>query len=183
MHLTKRLVIPASEISERFLLKERIEFALARISSSKARKEFAYELPDYLLALAISLKSGLAVLPALEWIAGNATGRLAAQFKECVENVSLGADLQLELAEVAKRFPDSILEDLVQKLSAALTLGIPIANELLQLSEVASGQVNQKVAKQVGSNETKMLVPTIFLILPITVLFAVFPSLSMLGIS
>lgn len=183
MQLAKRLVIPATEITVSFLLREKVQLAFAKLKTIRVRNEFGFEFPDFLLALAIALKSGMAILPAMEWIAGNATGKLARNFQECVENVSLGADLQLELAILAKNFPDPILEDLTQKLSAALSLGVPVASELLQLSEVATEQVNQRIAKQVGANETKMLVPTIFLILPITVLFAVFPSLSMLGIS
>jgi tight adherence protein C len=43
--------------------------------------------------------------------------------------------------------------------------------------------VQQVIAKKAGQNETRMLVPLIFLILPVTVLFAVYPSLQVLSIT
>jgi tight adherence protein C len=38
----------------------------------------------------------------------------------------------------------------------------------------------RELIRRAGQNETKMLVPTIFLILPVTVLFAIFPSILVL---
>jgi tight adherence protein C len=42
-------------------------------------------------------------------------------------------------------------------------------------------EIKSRLLKQVGRNETRMLIPLVFLILPITVLFAIYPSLELLN--
>jgi tight adherence protein C len=53
---------------------------------------------------------------------------------------------------------------------------------LSSLAESARADQRNDLLKQVGRNETKMLIPLVFLILPVTVLFAVYPSLQLLNI-
>jgi tight adherence protein C len=42
-------------------------------------------------------------------------------------------------------------------------------------------EIKSRLLKQAGKNETRMLIPLVFLILPITVLFAIYPSLELLN--
>jgi tight adherence protein C len=42
-------------------------------------------------------------------------------------------------------------------------------------------EIKSRLLKQAGRNETRMLIPLVFLILPITVLFAIYPSLELLN--
>jgi tight adherence protein C len=62
-----------------------------------------------------------------------------------------------------------------------MTRGAPVSEQLLAHSRAARSQIQRNLMKQAGANETKMLIPVIFLILPVTVLFAVFPSISLLS--
>jgi tight adherence protein C len=55
-----------------------------------------------------------------------------------------------------------------------------MAEQFTQLAESARGQLRVAQLKNAGKNELKMLVPLVFLILPVTVLFAIFPSLQIL---
>jgi tight adherence protein C len=41
--------------------------------------------------------------------------------------------------------------------------------------------LHNQMLKLSARNETRMLIPLVFLILPVTILFAIFPSLEMLG--
>jgi tight adherence protein C len=50
----------------------------------------------------------------------------------------------------------------------------------MQLANSLRQEQGRRLLKQAGSSETKMLIPTVFLILPVTVLFAVFPSVLVL---
>jgi len=70
--------------------------------------------------------------------------------------------------------------ELTQKLQISIERGTPSAHQISQLSQSIQQQVLRGLIKRAGENETKMLIPTIFLILPVTVLFAVFPSLAVL---
>jgi tight adherence protein C len=48
------------------------------------------------------------------------------------------------------------------------------------LSASAKSQLKVAQLKAAGRNELKMLIPLVFLILPVTIAFAVFPSLQLL---
>jgi tight adherence protein C len=159
------------------------EREIRRLVTSGDRKAIVYELPDFLLALSMSLRAGLPLITAIDFLAENLTGKIGDRLREISHDVSLGADLTEELKALARDFPEQIIEDLVEKLNSGFALGVSVAGDILQLSQVASEEINRRIAKQAGANETKMLIPTIFLILPITVLFAIYPSLTMLGFS
>ena len=88
-----------------------------------------------------------------------------------------------ELGELAKRIPLSELEEFCQKLQVSIERGTPVAHQISQLSESIQQQVIKNLIRRAGQNETKMLIPTVFLILPVTVLFAIFPSLLVLNSS
>jgi tight adherence protein C len=77
--------------------------------------------------------------------------------------------------------PDRLLIELVQKLKLAIDRGTPLADALESLVETARSEFSASILARAGSSETKMLIPTVFLILPVTVLFAIYPSLSLLG--
>jgi tight adherence protein C len=97
-----------------------------------------------------------------------------------VRNLDLGADLIEELSELAVRLPIEELSELCQKLRVAIERGTPIAHQISNLADSIQQQVMRDLIRRAGQNETKMLVPTIFLILPVTVLFAIFPSILVL---
>jgi tight adherence protein C len=53
---------------------------------------------------------------------------------------------------------------------------------LISQATTINHQLAQKELQKANSNETKMLLPMVFLILPMSVLMASFPSLSNLGL-
>jgi tight adherence protein C len=105
---------------------------------------------------------------------------LGQELKALVANLELGADLAQEIRDLADRSPDPGVIELAEKLVSAIERGAPISNQVMQLAESQRQLLARNLLRRAGSNETKMLVPTIFLILPVTVLFAVFPSVLVL---
>ncbi len=69
---------------------------------------------------------------------------------------------------------------MVQTLISNLETGASVSGSLFDQSASIRELNDRRLMKQAARNETKMLVPTIFLILPVTILFAIFPSLAML---
>jgi tight adherence protein C len=69
---------------------------------------------------------------------------------------------------------------LVEKLNMSLDRGAPVAEQTMQLAYSLRQEQGRALLRQAGSSETKMLIPTVFVILPVTVLFAVFPSVLVL---
>jgi tight adherence protein C len=138
------------------------------------------ELPDYMFALALTLQNGLSLLSALSWLDDRTSGQVAKEVRRALVACEQGAEFSAELLEVGNRLPEPQLQELISKLIAASDRGTPVV-ELVQLqAESVRSEANQLVLAAAGRNETKMLIPTVFLILPITVLFAIFPSLQAL---
>jgi tight adherence protein C len=126
------------------------------------------------------LENGLPVSVAIRWLQPRLSGDWQRQFGLLVANLDLGADLLEELGELALRIPIPEVIEFCQKLKLSIERGTPCAHQISQLSESIQHQMIRSLIKRAGQNETKMLIPTIFLILPVTVLFAIFPSLLVL---
>lgn len=151
-----------------------------RFTHAKRIKTLASELPDFLLVFALAVKSGASVALTLSYLKDRCRGQISKELTELVTAIDLGASLVEELQSIAQRLPSPRIEEFTQTLISNLEFGAAISESLLEQSKSSSEELARNLAKQAASNETKMLIPTIFLILPITVLFAMFPSLAML---
>ncbi len=150
-------------------------------SSGADRKQVDYELPDFAQALGLLLGNGLPVNVALGWLAPRSSGLVAKAFSQINDDLELGADLVHELDRLGKQVPNQQLVELCEKLSVAIVRGAPVSTQVIAHAGAARALLHRQLLKQAGSNETKMLVPVIFLILPVTVLFAIFPSMLVLA--
>jgi tight adherence protein C len=140
------------------------------------------ELPELLELMSVSLSAGDGLFVALARVTPRANGVLAQSLKKILLALELGADLETELKWLAMTLPQRQVVEFTNKLSMALRRGTPLAQMLRSLAESTRSDLRNDLLKQAGRNETRMLVPLIFLILPVTVLFAVYPSLQLLNI-
>jgi tight adherence protein C len=160
-------------------LKLRISSYQKNIFVAKNKKALR-ELPDFTEAVALLLQTGLPVGVALSWLQPRMTGELGKELSIVINNIGLGADLAAELSEAATRIGHEGFHELVEKLSMSLDRGAPVAEQTMQLAYSLRQEQGRGLLRQAGSSETKMLIPTVFVILPVTVLFAVFPSVLVL---
>jgi tight adherence protein C len=151
------------------------------VSKSRLRSALE-ELPEVLEMLAASLSAGDGIFAALARVTPIATGVLATELRSLFIALELGADLEAELNDLARRLPQPQVIEFTGKLSTALRRGAPLAHMLREQAESARSEVRNDLLRQVGRNETRMLIPLIFLILPVTVLFAIYPSLQFLSV-
>ena len=153
-----------------------------RLISRKRLRLATSELPEILDLMAVSLAAGDGIYGAISRVAPRANGVLADSLKETLASLELGGELEVELNRLAKRLPQSQIIEFTSKLSIALRRGTPLSLMLTSLAESARAEHRNHLLKQVGRNETRMLIPLVFLILPVTVMFAVFPSLQLFTI-
>ena len=160
-----------------------VQRALARFRSNSASRRYAEEakqFADVTQVFGLLLENGLPVSVAIRWLEPRLSGVWQQNFRSLIDNLDLGADLIAELQALSERMPLAEVIEFTQKLQVSIERGTPSAHQISQLSQSIQQQVLRGLIKRAGENETKMLVPTIFLILPVTVLFAVFPSLAVL---
>jgi tight adherence protein C len=152
-----------------------------RKSIRKQDLDFLFQLPDFLDLFAVALSSGESVHSALRRVVSRMTGGVAEEFEQLLLALELGSDFETELSQMSVRNANNPLSEVANRLLLAIRRGSPIALLLSNHAAFVRSDLHNQMLKQSGRNETRMLIPLVFLILPVTILFAIFPSLEMLG--
>ena len=133
--------------------------------------------------LSVALNSGLGVVAALEAVIPRASGPISQKFSQLLAALDLGGNLQDELGQLRTSHKSPALDELVLKLQVSLQFGTPLADQLLLLVRTNRSLIASEQLALAAKKENLMLLPLVFLILPITVVFAVFPSLQYLSLN
>lgn len=150
----------------------------ARARARRAR--LADELPTTLEFLALCLSAGESLLDALRRVSAIGTGELTEELRQTVLAVHTGSPLADALGETATRLQLPGLSRATDQIIAALEHGAPLAAVLHSQAADARDEAKRMLIEQAGQKEILMLLPLVFLILPLSVLFAVYPGLFIL---
>lgn len=138
------------------------------------------ELPTVLEFLALCLSAGEGILDALRRVSGTGGGELTGELRQVVIAVSTGQALPEALTGLSGRLEIPALSRSLDQLVAAIDRGAPLAHVLQAQAQDARDDAKRTLIEQAGKKEIYMLIPLVFLILPLSVLFAVFPGIFML---
>ena len=153
------------------LLSSRVKARMGRLSD---------ELPTTLEFLALCLSAGESFLDALRRVAAVGSGELTGELRQVVLAVGTGSSLADGLGEMAARLRQPGLSRAVDQIVAALEHGAPLAGVLHAQASDAREDAKRVLIEQAGRREILMMLPLVFLILPLSVLFAVFPGMFIL---
>jgi tight adherence protein C len=148
-------------------LQRRARRRLARISA---------ELPTVLEFLTLSLTAGEGMLDAIRRVANAGSGELPGEFARVVSEVGTGVPLGRALADLRDGLDHPALSRAVDQVLGALDRGAPLAAVLRSQAGDAREEAKRSIIELAGRKEISMLVPLVFLILPVTVAFALFPG-------
>jgi tight adherence protein C len=172
--LERRLFPDHKGTSPRVLSKLKVSWG------NKSFDPFLLEVPQQIELMAAMLANGENFYSALTMQANLAKGDFATALKRVRMRLELGESLEVALELLERETNSSMVSEFANKVVIALTRGTPMAQQLEFLSETARARLRNQLLKQAGKNELKMLIPMVFMILPVTILFAVFPSLQLL---
>ena len=147
----------------------------------RSRSRVDFQLIDLVRMMALLARNTVPPAVAIAWLSSRCAPPLGQKLSQITADLDLGADLGELLESWASVCPDRLLLELVQNLKLSMDRGTSLADSLESLVETARADFAANLLAKAGSSETKMLIPTIFLILPVTVLFAIYPSMSLLG--
>lgn len=150
----------------------------ARAKSRRAR--LTDELPTTLEFLALCLSAGESLLDALCRVSGIGTGELTEELRQAVLAVHTGSPMADALGETATRLQLPGLSRAVDQIVAALEHGAPLAAVLHSQAADARDEAKRVIIEDAGKKEILMLLPLVFLILPLSVLYAIYPGLFIL---
>ena len=138
------------------------------------------ELPTVLEFLALCLSAGEGILDSLRRVSAVGAGELTTELRGVVVAVGTGSSLPEALSRLSSRLEIAALSRSIDQLVAAIDRGAPLAHVLHSQALDAREEAKRGLIERAGRKEIYMLVPLVFLILPLSVLFAVFPGIFML---
>jgi len=155
------------------------DYALQRAARARLAR-MAEELPTVLEFLTLSLSAGEGILDATRRISRISGGELAGELGRAIADVNTGLPFAESLTAVARDLDLPPFTRFVEQVTGALDRGTPIVEVLRAQAQDSRDDSKRQLLELAGKKEVAMLVPLVFLILPITVVFAIFPGILVL---
>ncbi|MER2135064.1 MAG: type II secretion system F family protein [Arthrobacter sp.] len=154
------------------------------LTGEVARREalMLAEFPSLAEMMALAVGAGESAGGALERIARTSKGELAGEFGRALAETRSGVPLLTALGNLSRRTQLAPLSRFVDGISVAIERGTPLADVLRAQAQDVRDLAKRELMEEAGKKEIAMMVPLVFGVLPLTVLFAIFPGLSLLSI-
>jgi len=154
------------------------------------------ELPTLIQYLTLMISSGLSPLRAIEIIsrqnnqigrrnrnsAGEGSSIILEEMQYLILQIRNGATIIQGLEEFVRRTETQATRRFANSMIIALDRGTPLVPVLTALIRDSRVDSKNAMLRSAGKAEIALMIPIVFLLLPISVLFALFPSLSQLQI-
>jgi Flp pilus assembly protein TadB len=144
-------------------------------------EEFDGELPTQIQLLTVLISSGISPARAIALLSMRSNSISCEKFAEVVRDIEDGESVVEALDKLVQRNQSLVLRRFI----TSLILGIERGSSLtpILISQVRDSRLASKseTLKRAGKAEIALLIPVVFLILPISILFALWPSYQQLG--
>ncbi len=144
---------------------------------SRREERMMQEFPTVAELLALSVGAGEGAVGALERVARTCQGELSVELRRTLAAARAGASLVQALEGLASRTSLPPLARFVDGVAVAVERGTPLAEVLRSQAQDVRELGRRRLMESGGRKEIAMMVPVVFLVLPVTVLFAVYPGL------
>lgn len=154
-------------------------FACDRRLTSRIRtrmRRLDQQLPACADLLAFAVAAGESPSAALSRVADTSSGDLADELRATWDMQRSGASLETALRSLAGRASTPSIERFVDGMCVSIERGTPIADVLRAQAADARAEQRRMLMEKAGRKDVFMLIPIVFLILPVVVVIAVFPG-------
>lgn len=149
---------------------------------ARHRENIDAEFPAMIEMYSLALSAGETPISAMERIGRTASGSLAIEFTKVVGLVKSGRAFHEALDAMGRSVESISIRRFVDSLIIATLRGAPLIDVLQRHAQEAREMQRNRVLGAAAKAEISMMVPVVFLILPISILFALWPSLSNLNL-
>jgi len=143
---------------------------------SEREQKILAEFPTIAELLALSVAAGEGPVSALARVVGRSHGELAVDLSRALAEIRTGKPVSRALDEMANRSGLPVVARFAEGMAVAVERGTPLAEVL----HAQAGDVREAGRRQLiesgARKEILMMVPVVFLVLPVTVLFAFWPG-------
>ena len=142
----------------------------------RREEEMLAEFPTIADLMALSVAAGEGPVAALERVVSSSRGELSAELSRVLADIRTGTPIGRAMDRLAARTGVPIIARFAEGLAVALDRGTPLVDVLhAQAADVREAQRRNLI--EIGARkEVAMMVPVVFLILPVTIVFAFYPG-------
>ncbi|WP_163162379.1 type II secretion system F family protein [Arthrobacter sp. Alg241-R88] len=152
--------------------------AQIRRRESKMMAEF----PGLAELMALAVSAGESATGALDRVCRSAEGELTKEFAKVLTETRAGKPLIQALQEFSARTDLAPLVRFVDGIVVAVERGTPLADVLRAQAQDVRDTAKRDLMETAGKKEIAMMVPLVFGVLPLTVVFAVFPGIAAINL-
>jgi tight adherence protein C len=134
------------------------------------------ELPALADLICIAVTAGEAPRAAIERVVARSHGELSSELGLVLADLRAGASFVAALERLATRVPVRHVVRFVDGLVVAVERGTPLADVLRAQATDVREQHKRELIEAGGRREVYMLVPVVFMLMPVVVLFALYPG-------
>lgn len=151
-------------------------------SAHRRQERLLTELPAVAEMLALAVSAGEDPAGAMARAARTSRGELSRELRLVTAETRAGSPLATALENLGRRTTQPAVARFVDAISTAVDRGTPLADVLRAQAQDAREAARRQLMEVGGRKEIAMMVPVVFLVLPITVVFALFPGLMLLQV-
>ncbi|ADX73668.1 Flp pilus assembly protein TadB [Pseudarthrobacter phenanthrenivorans Sphe3] len=140
------------------------------------------EFPSLAELMALAVSAGESATGALDRVCRSAKGELSREFSNILAETRAGKPLVQALQEFSARTDLAPLVRFVDGIVVAVERGTPLADVLRAQAQDVRDTAKRDLMEAAGKKEIAMMVPLVFGVLPLTVVFAVFPGLAAINL-
>lgn len=144
------------------------------------QKRVDLELPGITQAITLMISAGISPVRAMQLVSERSESLVAQELRSIVNEVMEGESAVRAIDNFARRVGSPGSRRFSNSISIAIERGTPLVPVLTALLKDAQVDSKNEMLRRAGKAEIALLLPVVFLLLPISVLFALFPSITQL---
>ncbi|MGJ9405569.1 type II secretion system F family protein [Nesterenkonia aurantiaca] len=140
------------------------------------------EFPTIAEMIALAVSAGEGAPGAFSRVGRLAHGELALELTRVLHQTQSGTSFSTALKQMSTRVGSAPISRFLEGIIVAMERGTPLAEVMHAQAQDVRELARRELMETAGKKEIGMLVPLVFGVLPLTVLFAIYPGLSLLEI-
>jgi tight adherence protein C len=173
------VVLPVAGAGSGFALRE---WYLGEQALRRGRRILG-QFPTIAELMALAIGAGEGTVGALERVCHSTRGDLADEFRATLADVHAGLPLGQALRALARRVDLPAMTRFVDAIAVATERGTPLAQVMRDQAQDVRDSAKRELMETAGKKEIGMMVPVVFGILPLTIVFAVYPGISAINLN
>ncbi len=151
---------------------------IRKVSGTEIKQsEINEELVSILQMISIMISSGESPMSAMRYVSKRSDGILPRLVRESLNKYEDGRSITQTLDFLATATGSTQVRRLTNSIQIAIHRGTPVLDVLNNQVLALNKQINFNLMKRSGKSEITLLIPVVFLILPVSISFAIWPSL------